>query len=188
MALRQTIAPGHWTYDDYAALDDGKRYEVIEGELFEMSAPRIRHQRIVLLITRSLAAYVDEGAVGEVFPMQTDVLLSPVNVVQPDVFFVSNANMDIVGELNIQGPPDLCVEILSPGNVGHDLRRKRDLYARFGVREYWLVDPERDTVTVLALEGGAYTVLVEATGDDAVRSLVLPEFASPAAAFFPAPA
>lgn len=77
------------------------------------------------------------------------------------------------------------MEILNPGNLARDLREKRRLYARFGVREYWLVDPERDAVTVLTLEDGAYTMLVEATGDDAVRSLVLPGFASPAAAFFP---
>lgn len=105
---------------------------------------------------------------------------------QPDVLFIGTANVAIIEELNVQGPPDLCVEILSLGTSARDLRDKRRLYARFGVHEYWLVDPDTETITVLALDNGGYAVRVEATGEEAVRSVVLPGFALPAAAFFPA--
>ncbi len=176
-----------WTYDDYAAMpDDGRRYEIIEGELVEMPGARTRHQDIQLEIAMILRLYTREHHLGKVYVSPYDVLLSPVNVVQPDVLFVSAANMAIIGALNVQGAPNLCVEVLSPGSSTRDLREKRRLYARFGVREYWVVDPERDAVTVLTLDGDAYTTLVEATGDAAVRSLALPGFAAPAAAFFPA--
>lgn len=91
-----------WTYDDYAKLpDDGKRYEVIEGELIEMPGPRTCHQDIQYEIASILRAYVRGHRLGKALRAPYDVLLSPINVVQPDVLFVSAANSGIIGELNV---------------------------------------------------------------------------------------
>jgi len=175
-----------WTYDDYAALpDDGTRYEVIAGELIALSGPRIRHQMIVMRIAALLWGYVEANRLGTVIPAPTDVVLSPFDVVQPDVLFVAAEHAEIITEMNMQGPPDLCVEILSPGTSGRDLRQKRDLYARFGVREYWIVDPDAECVTVLVLHNGTYTAIAEATGTAEVRSVVLPGFTVAAESLFP---
>lgn len=175
-----------WTYDDYMRMeDDGRRYEILDGELIEMPGPRFRHQDIVAEIGTLLRVYVNRNKLGKVVMAPLDVVLSPVNIVQPDILFINNANLGIITELNVQGPPDLCIEVLSPGTSVRDLGRKRQLYARFGVREYWLVDPEAQRITVLSLDRGMYTPLVEAEGEAAIQSAVLPGFVVTAAALFP---
>jgi len=175
-----------WTYDDYAALpDDGTRYEVIAGELIALSSPRTRHQMIVTEITMQLYIFARASQLGTVLVAPTDVVLSPFDVVQPDVLFIAAEHAEIITEMNVQGPPDLCVEILSPGTSGRDLRQKRDLYARFGVREYWIVDPDTEHVTVLVLHNGTYTAIAEVTGTAEVRSVVLSDFTIAAERLFP---
>ena len=93
---------------------------------------------------------------GELFIAPFDVILSVTNVVQPDLFFISNARSHIITEDNIRGAPDLVVEILSPSTAGYDRMTKRDLYARHGVGEYWLIDPYAKTATVLILGANGY--------------------------------
>jgi len=184
MAISQTHV---WTYDDYMQMpDDGKRYEILDGELIELPGPSLQHQRIIGCIFRILSEYVERHSLGEVFVAPTDVRLSPVNVVQPDVLFIGTANTGRLGNgMNVQGPPDLCVEILSPGTRGRDLAQKRDIYARFGVREYWLVDPDAESSMVLTLDAGRYVPLGEAKGDTLVPSRVLPALPVAAVTLFP---
>ena len=176
-----------WTHDDYLGMDDdGKRYEVLDGELIEMPGPSLRHQDIIVKLVRMLSDYVERNDLGTTLVAPTDVVLSPIDIVQPDILFVRKARAGALANgMNVQGAPDLCVEILSPGTRARDLTEKRDRYARFGVREYWIVDPEAETVTVLALDEGAYAPLVEAEGDTLVESVVLPRFIAPATTLFP---
>lgn len=176
MALRR-MDPLPMTYDEYCLLpDDGKRYQVIEGELFVSPAPRTTHQEIIVHLTVLLQSHVKARGLGKVFVAPTDVLLAPTTVVQPDILFIRRENMGIITELNIQGPPDLCVEVLSPGTVTVDRERKMAVYARYGVREYWIVDPLSQTVSVYVRKGDDFTLHVEATDDESVASAIVPGF------------
>src|SRR5205085_10335143 len=116
-----------WTYDDYAALpDDGHRYEVIDGELYEMGAPNIRHQAILGWVFFVLYGHVRAHGGGRVFFAPVDVVLSSTNVVEPDVLFIADADRRRITVPNVQGAPTLAVEVLS--DARHDRVRKRRLY------------------------------------------------------------
>ena len=147
-----------FTVADYMTMPEDKRYQLLDGELIVAPAPIIRHQRILRRLFRSLDVYVNELQFGEVFVAPCDVVLSNYDVVQPDILFVSQERAEIITEANIQGAPDLVVEILSPGTVQYDRGYKRTLYGRHGVREYWLVDPEAELVEVLTLGSAGLTV------------------------------
>ena len=152
MAVEQ---PRTLTYADYAALpDDGRRYELIDGELFEMAAPSTRHQDIVLRLGYAFLDHVRRHGGGRVFVAPCDVVLSDTVTVQPDIVYLSDADVHRITAPNIQGPPTLVVEVLSVPR--HDLVRKRELYARFGIPEYWIVFPDADRVEVYRLAGPAY--------------------------------
>lgn len=143
------------TYEDYTSFpDDGIRRELIEGEVQVTPSPVTRHQRIALRLARLLADHADEHHAGEVFIAPYDVVLSRHDVVQPDIAFVAAAHAHIVTEANVQGPPSLVVEVVSDPRT--DRVRKRDLYARHGVPEYWVVDPDADRVEVYRLRASSY--------------------------------
>ena len=129
-------------------------------------APKPRHQTIGLNLLVALAQHVKGSDLGQIFHAPCDVVLSPENVVHPDMTFVSRERLQIVGEANIAGSPDLLIEILSPGTRGRDLEIKRKLYARFGVREYWVVDPEDRMIQVLSWTDTGYRleIIVPHTG------------------------
>ncbi len=151
MAVEQ---PRTLTYADYAALpDDGRRFELIDGELFEMAAPSTRHQDIVLRLGIEIGLHVRRHG-GKVYIAPCDVVLADTVTVQPDVIYLADADAHRITRPNIQGPPTLVVEVLSVPR--HDLVRKRELYARFAVAEYWVVDPDADRIEVYRLEGAAY--------------------------------
>ena len=140
-----------WTYADLEAMDgDGKRYEILDGELFEMSAPTARHQRLVGKLYLWFCAQLEETKIARVYMSPLDVIMSPSRVVQPDVIVIRKERLSIVKE-RIEGAPDLVVEILSPSNTKHDRVTKRRFYARNGIREYWIVDPEAQSIEVLEL-------------------------------------
>ena len=135
------------TYEDFLGLpDDGKRHELIDGEHYMTPAPSVRHQSVVAALTHWLRAHVLAEDLGLVLPAPVDVVLSEHDIVEPDLIFLSNERRDRVTEANIQGAPDLVVEVLSDSTRRRDEITKRHLYERRGVREYWLVDPELQTV------------------------------------------
>jgi Uma2 family endonuclease len=137
------------TYEDYCLLpDDGKRYEIIDGELYVNAAPNLRHQRVVVNLILSLGFFVRERKLGEVYVAPTDVVLSNIDVVQPDVLFMTKENADRLTRANVQGAPDLAIEVLSASNRRYDEVTKRKRYEAFGVAEYWIVDPELELVKV----------------------------------------
>ena len=154
MALRLATAQ-EWTYQDYRRIPaDGRRYEVHEGELWRAPSPITRHQRLVLRLYRLLFQQLENSGLGELFVSPYDVVLAPNTVVQPDLVFVSAERAGIITEENIQGAPDLVVEILSPGTTRIDRTRKRGMYERAGIPEYWVVDGRAGKIDVYSLEPG----------------------------------
>ena len=144
----QTL-PKPFTYDDYIALpDDGKRFEIIEGDVSMTPAPSPRHQAVQLRLGSLLLAYLDKHPLGTVFISPIDVVLSMVDIVQPDLLFIGQSRSGIIAEKNIVGIPNLVVEILSPSSTTRDRKEKRDLYERYGLPEYWIVDPDCQTIEV----------------------------------------
>ena len=144
------------TYEDYAKTPDDERYELLDGELVMVPSPNIPHQETVIGLGARLYIFVQGMGLGKVYVAPIDVVLSDTNVVQPDVVFVSRERLGIITHANIQGAPDLVVEVRSPSTAQRDLTIKRRLYAEHGVKEYWMVDPEARTVTVLLLRNGGF--------------------------------
>jgi Uma2 family endonuclease len=175
------------TYEDYCLIpDDGKRHEIIDGEEYTSPSPTTPHQRIVQRLHRSLAPFVKERSAGEIFIAPYDVLLSEHDIVQPDVLFVSTEHSDIVKERGIEGAPDLIAEVVSEGNRRHDEVRKRKLYARHGVPEYWIVDPALDTVKVYRNPEGGYERVGQlcAEDEDTLTTPLLSDWALPLTELF----
>ena len=171
------------TYQDYLETPDDTRYELIDGELIEMTSPVLLHQLVTLELVVLLRAFVRARNLGRVIISPMDVRLAQNIVVQPDFCFVRKGSpADNPNELRIAGIPDLMVEVLSPSNTGHDLVRKRELYARYHVPEYWIVDPTRRTATALALENGDYVELPKRAG--VLASRILPGLEIDLPAFF----
>ncbi len=167
------------TYADYCRTPDDERYELLGGELSMVPAPSLGHQRVDTRLGALLHLFVQERGLGEVFHAPCDVVLSEVDVVQPDLLFVSNARAHILfSGANVQGAPDLVVEILSPSTAERDRTRKRALYARYGVPEYWLVDPDSRTITILRLDGGVFAVVSRYGRGQTLTSPTLPGFAA----------
>ncbi len=137
------------TYQDFLLFpDDGLRHEIIEGEHYVSPAPSARHQRILLKLSHLMQTHLDTNPSGEIFFAPFDVLLSEFNVFEPDLLYLSNERAHLLTSKNLQGAPDLVVEILSPSTRSRDEGLKRGVYERTGVREYWVIDPERDIVDV----------------------------------------
>ena len=147
---------GNFTYEDLRHTpDDGKRYEVLEGDLVVSPAPKWKHQRVSRNLNALLSRAEQEDKGCAVYaPM--DVVLSPRDVVEPDLLFIAKDRLGIVTEDNVQGAPDLMVEVISEGSRKRDAITKFHLYERHGVRFYWLVDPEEETVRVFDLKEGTY--------------------------------
>ena len=130
------------------------------------------------------AAHIRRRRLGWVFAPPIDVVLSPFDVVEPDIVFVAAARRHLIGDRAITGAPDLVMEVLSPSTRRVDLVQKQALYARNGIPEYWIIDPAARSVTVLHLAGDRYQPVPAAADPGATRSVVLPEFAVDAAALF----
>jgi Uma2 family endonuclease len=140
--------PIRYTYEDYLTFpDDGRRHELIDGEHFVTPAPVRRHQRLTVRLTFALEGWLRQHPVGELYVAPMDVILSDIDVVEPDLLFVSNERSQILGKW-IHGAPDLVIEILSPSTRRVDEITKRRLYERVGVREYWIVDGEIEVVKI----------------------------------------
>ena len=131
--------------------EDGQLYEAIGGDLYVTPAPKPRHGRIAARLVHALYRLLEEPGHGE-------VLFAPIGVefpdteegVQPDILFIARERLDIIGEDWIIGAPDLVIEILSPSTAKRDRTLKLNLYQRQGVAEYWIVDPETNSVEVWA--------------------------------------
>jgi Uma2 family endonuclease len=143
------------TYDDFVLFpDDGLRHELIDGEHYVTPSPNTKHQTILVNLISLIGPWVRTHAVGKAWVAPFDVVLSLSDVVEPDLLYMSNERRALVAtDANIQGPPELVVEIGSPGTRQRDETVKRALYERSGISEYWVVDTELDVVRVYRLDG-----------------------------------
>jgi Uma2 family endonuclease len=165
-----------WTYEDYLGVGDEDYFEIINGKAFMSPAPELFHQRWARKIFLAIERQVEARKLGEVFFAPVDVVLDEQNVVQPDLVFVSRAKAEILDRKGIMGAPDLVVEIVSPTSLRRDRYEKRELYARFGVKEYWLADVANRSIEVLSLRNDGYELLGCAANEGTIRSEVLPGF------------
>ena len=164
------------TYQDYANLEGDERYELLDGELILVGSPNRDHQLVSVRLLTRIYSFVEENDLGWVLDAPFDVLFTDTDVVQPDILFISREREHILTPANVQGAPDLIVEILSPSSSTRDWRAKRELYATHGVREYWIIDPANRIVSVLLLQDGVLEIDQTLTEDDTATSTVLDGF------------
>ena len=180
-----------WTYEEFMALPESKscRYELIEGDLYLTTpSPVTWHQEISGNLFEIIRQFLRTNPLGKVYASPVDVVFSqePLQVVLPDLVFVATERVSLITEKNLQGVPDLLVEILSPTTATIDRRVKHSLYERFGVPEYWIVNPERNTVQVFRLSGGRYAPALEFGLGDRLETPLLPGLSIPLSNVFPA--
>jgi Uma2 family endonuclease len=151
-----------WTYAEFARLpsEGSTRYEVVDGEVCVTPSPTSRHQRIVGKLVTLLTAFAESHRLGATFPAPLDVLLGDGDYVQPDILFILKGRPNLLTDRGVEGPPDLVVEILSPSTAARDRGIKLERYRLYGVAEYWIVDPDADTVEVWRLAEGAHDAIL----------------------------
>jgi Uma2 family endonuclease len=175
------------TYNDYALIpEDGQRHEIIDGEHYMTPSPMTLHQRTVLRLTLRLGGFVELHGLGEVFVAPYDVVFSKHDIVQPDLLFISRKRAAIVTPKNVQGAPDLVIEILSESTRRLDEKVKLDLYERSDVLEYWMFNPFRKTVRAFCRIGPSLRLVAElsAEASDALTTPLLPGFGLPLSELF----
>ncbi len=146
-----------WTYEDYLLFpEDGKRYEIVEGDCYMSPAPRTQHQRVSRNLLTIIHTYLRRTKIGEVFDAPADVIFSDTNIVQPDLLVILATRTSMITDKNIQGAPDIVIEILSETTRKTDEITKKKLYERHGVLEYWIVDPDLALVKIYRLTDGRY--------------------------------
>lgn len=162
------------SWEDYLQLPQGEAHEIIGGQLYSMSpGPSTRHQQISMKLSARL--FPQAQAQGcQLFAAPTDLKLSSHDVVQPDLMVVCQSGQ--IRANHVEGPPSLVIEILSPSTQAHDRVRKLRLYAKSGVGEYWLIQPESHTLEVLHLRDGDYIVANTGTGGDQLSSPTFPSW------------
>jgi Uma2 family endonuclease len=165
-----------YTYQDYLKTPDDERYELIQGELLMTPAPNTEHQRISRELGFKMVAFVKDNDLGEVFYAPCDVYLDKENTVQPDILFVSKERLKIIAKNYIQGAPELVVEIISEQSAYRDTIQKKMLYARFGVKEYWIAAPNEKMIEVYYLADKGYRLTKTYFYNDILKSQVLPGF------------
>jgi Uma2 family endonuclease len=177
------------TYEDFLQIpEDGKRHEIIDGVHYVTASPIVRHQLILGNLYFCIKRYLRENDLGEVFLSPFDVIFSDFDIVEPDLLYLSKERQSLLTEANLQGSPDLVVEILSPSTQGRDRGIKKKLYERSEVSEYWIVDPRGETLEIFRRdEMGGLDQVVElnrAAGDRLLTPL-LPDLEIPLQEIFP---
>jgi Uma2 family endonuclease len=173
------------TYEDYLAFpDDGIRREIVEGKVYELSAPTVRHQALIGHLYLEIALHIRSHGGGRVYVAALDVRLAEHDIVQPDVIFVADDRLGVIDEKYMMGAPSLLVEVLS--DPRHDRVRKRRIYARDGVPEYWIVDPKADHVEIYTLAGDEYAEPRIVAPGERLTIAALPGLAIDVAALFEA--
>jgi Uma2 family endonuclease len=185
-----TPASVKFTYEDFLNFPaDGKRHEIIDGEHYVTPSPNTKHQTVVFNLTTALGIYLRSHPIGAAFVAPFDVVLSDLDVVEPDLLYIARERAAIVTDQHVRGVPDLVVEILSPGTRKTDEVTKRKMYERFGVREYWIVDPELDTIKIYRQTDQGFVRAAELSVEhaDALTTPLLPGFSMALADVFATP-
>ncbi|GEA17590.1 Uma2 family endonuclease [Moorella sp. E306M] len=166
-----------YTYEDYARLPEGTPFQLIGGKLIMTPAPDTYHQIILMRLIEKLLFFLAGKDLGILFTAPVDVFLEEKETYQPDIIFIAKDRMHIIETTKIKGAPDLVIEILSPSTGYYDLKKKARVYARCGVKEYWIVDPEDKSIEVFQQKEGNFVLVhhVEETGQ--AKSILLKGFA-----------
>lgn len=173
------------TYEDFAEFpEDGMRHEILDGEHYMSPAPSTAHQRVAMRLSAILWTHCQRARAGEVFAAPFDVLLSAHDIVEPDLIFISAARAGILTDKNIEGAPDLLVEIVSPGTGKRDETLKRQRYEALGVAEYWLIHPDQQWVRVYRRAAAGYEIAAQLGGGDTLTTPLLPGLAIAVAEIF----
>ena len=186
--LRLLTGTTKLNYEDYLELpEDGKRYQILDGELDVTPSPVPYHQIVSKELGHVLYEQLERKGAGILFYAPIDVVLAEHDIVVPDIVFVREARRSIIGETHIAGAPDLIIEVLSKRTRMTDIKLKRDRYARAGVESYWIADPKRKTLTILRLEREKAAYVVEATIErpGTARPAAFPGLEVPLARVFP---
>lgn len=164
------------TWEDIKDLPESgaKRTELVDGELIVSPAASSRHQRICTELGLEVGMFLRNHNLGDLFSSPMHVVLDEHAHYEPDLCFVAKERLSIIGENYISGPPDLIVEVISESNRSHDTVVKFNDYQRYGVKEYWLVDPRENHIRVFTLQGSAYQVLGIYAAGDRVQSRAFP--------------
>jgi Uma2 family endonuclease len=162
-----------WTYEEYYKLDADQRYEIIDGALLMAPAPDTWHQDWSRELSALIVPYVKRHDLGKIFIAPVDVVLDEHNTVQPDIVFIAKAKLSIIERRAIFGTPDLIIELVSPSSVRRDRYEKKQLYERFGVREYWIGDPANRSLEILTLKAGHYELHCSAEETGKLNSQLL---------------
>ncbi|MBW8048928.1 MAG: Uma2 family endonuclease [Cytophagales bacterium] len=176
MSLTVATEKKKYTYQDYLQTPDEERYELINGELLVAPAPIPNHQRISRDVGYYILEFLKKTKLGEVFYAPCDVYLDEENTVQPDIFFISKERLNIIGEKKIEGAPDIAIEIVSSKSVYSDLVTKKKLYAKFGVKEYWIVMPKEKSIEVYVLKEDVFNLYKTFSEKDILESLIMKGF------------
>ena len=161
------------TYADYLKIEDNNRYEIFNGELLMVPAPSTDHQEISGNIGFLIWSFVKQKGLGKVFNAPVDVVFDDDEVFQPDIIFIKSENQSIIGKNAIQGVPDLIVEIVSPSSTFYDTIEKKDIYRKYGVKEYWIIFPDEKVIEVLSLEKGECLEFCKSKKEGIVKSKIL---------------
>jgi Uma2 family endonuclease len=167
------------------APEDGRRYELYDGDVFVVPSPLPKHQVVAITVTEMLRQYAREhGGFSVASPI--DIVFSDYDVLQPDVIYFSPDRANLV-DLNrvIRDAPDLCVEVLSPSTAATDRGKKMQMFARYGVPEYWIVDPVAESIEIYELDAAGYDLKLTAKGTDAISPSATPGLRFTAGSLFP---
>ena len=166
------------TYDDFVLFpDDGLRHELIDGEHYVTAAPNMKHQRVIGNLHYLIRAWLERNRLGEVFLSPFDVVFTRHDVVEPDLLYLSHGRAkEVLTAANVQGVPELVIEIGSPSTRKRDETIKKRLYEREGVSEYWVVDPELDAIRVYTRDGARFGRALELSAEagDVLTTPLLP--------------
>jgi len=185
IAARQTAAAKKtYTYEDYRKLPEGAPYQLIGGMLIMTPSPSTYHQIISMKLEVKLAGFVMERDLGLILDAPLDVYFEESETYQPDLVFIARERLSSIEPDKINGAPDLVAEILSPGTAYYDLRKKFKIYEKHGVREYWIIDPEEQSVEIYTLQDGRFTPGQKAEKQGTVASTVVEGFAVPVESIF----
>ena len=149
-------APPRTAMEVFEMLPEGTLAEVINNVIYMSPAPLFNHQDVLSNLHTTMNFYIRENKLGKCLVSPLDVFFDNKNALQPDIVFISHENMSIVKDGKVRGAPDLIVEVLSPGNKKHDLERKKPVYEKHGVKEYFIVEPRTSEVFTFSLEDKKY--------------------------------
>ena len=166
-----------YTIEDYLLLEEGAPFQLIENDLVMSPSPNPDHQLLSVRLTQMMLNHLDSiNDNGFLVAAPMDVYFDEDNAFQPDILYISAERKTELIKDRIQGAPDLIIEILSPSNAYYDLRQKKDIYEKYGVKEYIIIDPLQETAELYRIENSRYHLQQKASKNELLKSLIIPGF------------